>query len=107
MITYDQFKGTELKVGTVKAAERLAGSDKLLKLQVDFGTEERQIIAGIGKTYEPENLVGLQLSFVTNLEPRPLLGEVSNGMILAAHDADGRPVILIPHSPVPPGSSIS
>lgn len=107
MITYEQFKGVELKVGTVKAAERLAGSDKLTKLRVDFGNEERQIIAGIGKAYAPEQLTGLQLAFVTNLEPRPLMGEVSNGMILAAHSEDGKPVILIPHAPVPPGSEIS
>jgi methionyl-tRNA synthetase len=67
----------------------------------------RQIVAGIGKKYAPEELVGKQIAFVANLEPRQLMGLESNGMILAAHDAEGLPVILSPMTEVPSGSEIS
>ncbi|MBI5742466.1 MAG: methionine--tRNA ligase subunit beta [Candidatus Niyogibacteria bacterium] len=114
MINYDDFKKVELKIGRVLAAERVEGSEKLLKLQVDDGTKAengeaapRQVIAGIGKKYAPEELVGQEIAFVANLEPRKLMGLESNGMILAAHDAEGLPVILNPGEEVPSGSKIS
>lgn len=107
MLSYDQFKQTELKVVTVLEAERVAGSDKLLKLVVDLETEQRQIIAGIGKAYEPENIVGRQIAIVVNLEPRSLMGLESQGMILAAHGANGEAVLLSPDKEVPNGSEIS
>ncbi|MEK7600364.1 MAG: methionine--tRNA ligase [Patescibacteria group bacterium] len=112
MISYDIFTQTELKVGTVKSAERVAGSEKLLKLAVDLGelTESgeathRQILAGIGKRYAPETLAGMQIVVVANLEPRALMGIESQGMLLAASDDQG-PVLLTPHTPVPAGSGI-
>lgn len=107
MINYDQFKEVELKIVRVLEAERVAGSDKLLKLRVSLGTEDRQIIAGIGKAYEPENIIGRQIAIVVNLEPRSLMGLESQGMILAAHGAEGEAVLLSPDKEVPDGSEIS
>ncbi len=94
MISINDFKNIELRVGKVGAAERVEGSEKLIKLSVDLGEEKRQIIAGIGKVYAPGDLVGKQIVIVANLEPRKLMGLESNGMILAAHDEEGNPVIL-------------
>lgn len=107
MINYEQFKQTELKIVRVLEAERIVGSDKLLKLKVSLGESERQIIAGIGKAYEPESLIGRQIAIVVNLEPRSLMGLESQGMILAAHGKDGEAVLLTPDREVPAGSEIS
>jgi methionine--tRNA ligase beta chain len=112
MITYDDFAKLELKVATILNAERVEGSEKLLKLKVTLGdplgtgvSEERQIIAGIGKSYEPEVLVGKQIIIIANLEPRSLMGLESQGMLLAADSSEG-PVILTPSSEVAPGAKI-
>lgn len=105
MINIDDFKKVEIKIGKILSAEKLENSDKLLKLSVDFGEDApRQILSGIAEFYDPVTLVGLQAAFVTNLEPRTLRGEVSNGMILAADG--GKPVILTPQQEVPPGSAV-
>lgn len=108
MITYDQFRQTELRVARVESAERVEGSEKLLKLRVSVGQEERQIIAGIGKAYEPEALIGKNIVIVANLEPRKLMGLESQGMLLAASDdAQGLgPVLLTTLADIPPGSEI-
>ncbi|MDO8556980.1 MAG: methionine--tRNA ligase subunit beta [Candidatus Jorgensenbacteria bacterium] len=107
MISIDDFKKIELKTGVIKEAERVEGSDKLMKLLVDLGEENpRQILAGIGKAYEPEKLIGRQIIVVANLEPRKLMGLESNGMLLAASDENGAPVLLAPDVVVPPGSGI-
>ena len=104
MITIEDFKKVEIKVGQVMAAERVTGSDKLLKLTVEVGEAmPRQIIAGIGKTYEPEALLGKQLAVLVNLEPRSIMGLESQGMVLAA-SGDAGPVILVPERPVPSGA---
>lgn len=112
MINYDDFAKVELAVATILSAERIPNSEKLLKLEVDLGnqsadeaSEKRQIIAGIGKSYEPENLVNKQIVIIKNLEPRSLVGLESQGMLLAADSPEG-PIILAPNSPVPPGSKI-
>lgn len=107
MISYDEFSKTELKVATIKEAVRLEGSDKLIKLQIDLGYESRQLVAGIGKKYEPVDLIGRQIVVVANLEPRKLMGEESQGMLLAAHDEEGSPILLIPDKITPNGSKIS
>jgi len=108
MINFDHFSAMELRVATVTSAERVEGSDKLLKLQLDLGElGPRQIVAGVGKAYEPEVLVNTQIIIVANLEPRSLMGLESNGMLLAARDADGVPVLLRPERTVPPGSKIN
>ncbi len=112
MITIDEFKRVELKVAKVLSAERVEGSDKLLKLMLDLGPEEkanlpagRQVIAGIGKAYEPESLIGKQIIIVANLEPRSLMGLESQGMVLAANSESG-PVLLAPDKDVVAGTSI-
>lgn len=105
MISYDDFKKIDLRIGTILEAERVDGSEKLLKLQVDLGEEKRQVIAGIAKSYEPENLIGKQIVVLVNLEPRSLMGLESQGMLLAA-DKDGLPIILVPEKEVATGSVI-
>ena len=105
-ISIDQFMAVELKVATVKAAERVPKSDKLIRLTVDIGeAEPRTVVAGIGKQYEPEELVGRQVVVVANLAPAKLMGIESNGMVLAASPA-GLPVLLRPLEMVPPGTRV-
>ncbi len=105
-MTIDEFRNVELRVAKITAAERVDGSEKLVKLQVDLG-EPRQVLAGIGKEYAPETLVGREIVVVANLEPRKLMGLESQGMLLAAHGADGEPVLLSVDREVAPGSAIS
>lgn len=105
-ITYDDFKKLDLRVAKILEAVRIEGSDKLVKLQIDVGElGERQLIAGIGKVYEPEVLVGKQIVLVANLEPKKLMGLESNGMLLAASGENG-PVLLCPELEVANGASI-
>ena len=105
MISYDEFKKIDLRVAKVLSAERVPGSGKLVKLEVSLGEETRQIIAGIGKVYQPENLIGKEIVIVANLEPRALMGLESQGMLLAA-DNEGKPVLLAPDAEVSPGSIV-
>ena len=105
MINYEDFQKLEMKVAKILEAERVEGSEKLLKLQVDIGDEKRQIVAGIGKKYNPEDLIDRQIIILANLEQRKLMGFESQGMLLAADDEDG-PTLLMPERKVPPGSSI-
>ncbi|MDQ1271034.1 MAG: methionyl-tRNA synthetase, partial [Thermodesulfobacteriota bacterium] len=83
-ITIDDFSKIDLRAGKIISAERIEKSDKLLKLQVDLGTQTRQIVAGIGKSYTPEEVVGKEVIVVANLKPVKLMGELSEGMVLAA-----------------------
>ncbi len=105
MITFDDFKKVELKVARITGAEEVAGAEKLLKLQIDLGCEKRQIVAGIKKLYQAQDLIGREIVVVVNLEPRMVMGIESNGMLLAASDESG-PVLLKPDKDVPPGSGI-
>ena len=90
-ITIDDFKKVEIKVGEILSVEVVADADKLLKLEVDFGDEKRQILSGIREFFEDEQeLVGKKCPFVTNLEPRIIRGLESNGMILAVSDKDDK-----------------
>jgi methionyl-tRNA synthetase len=93
MISIDQFRAIELRVGTVRAAEAHPNADRLLVLKVDVGGEERQLVAGIRAHYDPATLVGRQVIVVANLEPAKLRGVESQGMVLAA--ADGERVVLL------------
>ncbi len=107
MISYDDFVKTELRVAKILEAERVEGSEKLLKLKVDIGSETRQIIAGIGKHYSPEDLVGTSIVIVANLEPRALMGLESQGMLLAASDEGKTSLVLVrPDKDIAPGSLI-
>lgn len=107
MISYEDFKKVELKVAKILSAERVEGSEKLLKLEIDVADESgsRQLVAGIGKRYEPDVLIGMKIIIVANLEPRKLMGFESNGMLLAA-DTDEGPVLLTVDREVAPGSGI-
>ena len=105
MIAFDDFKKVELKIAKIVEAEEVAGAEKLLKLQIDLGTEKRQIVAGIKKSYQAKDLIGREIVVVVNLEPRMVMGIESNGMLLAASD-EGGPVLLRPDKDVPPGSGI-
>jgi len=113
-MTFEEFKKTDLRIGKVITAERVPGSEKLLKLQVDLGITDatcppqtRQILSGIAAAYEPEHLIGKEVVIVANLEPRMLMGLESQGMLLAASDAEGKPAILTVERTVPPGTSVS
>ncbi|MEX2013736.1 MAG: methionine--tRNA ligase [Parcubacteria group bacterium] len=106
MITIDDFKKLDIRIGKVISAERIPGSDKLIKFIFDIGGEERQIIGGLAIAFpEPAVLVGKQMPLILNLEPRSLMGFESQGMILAA-DKDGKPVPLFPADEVPSGSAV-
>jgi methionyl-tRNA synthetase len=104
LISIHDFARIELKIGKVLEAERVDGSNKLIKLQVDTG-EKRQIVAGIGKSYAPEDLDGKSIVVVTNLKPAKLMG-VSQGMLLAATDSEGVLSILVPEKDVKQGAAI-
>src|SRR3989338_4002588 len=105
MITIDDFKKIELKTAIVIMAERIEGSEKLLKLKVSLGAEERQILAGISKQYEPEELVGKNIVIVANLEPRMMMGLESQGMVLAASDGNEISVLTTMRD-ITPGAEI-
>lgn len=106
MINIEDFKKLELRVAKITAAEKAENSDKLLKLQIDLGEEQRQIVSGIAETYTPEELIGREIVVVANLEPRVLRGVESQGMLLAASDGE-RIILLQPDKEVTPGSRIS
>ena len=112
MINYEDFKKIDLRVAKILSAERIEGSDKLVKLKLDLGEYDvttlpagRQVVAGIGTVYTPEVLVGKQIIIVANLEPKKLMGHESQGMLLAANDEMG-PVLICPELDVAPGTSI-
>ena len=92
-IGIEDFAKVELRVGQVKVAERVKGADRLLRLEVDIGTEVRQIVAGLAEAYAPEALIGRKVVIVANLQPRKLRGLESNGMIVAASLGEGKPVL--------------
>lgn len=125
-MTIDDFHKIEMKIGTILVAEFIEGADKLLRLEVDFGTKPvpeiaegevspeqvperdiRQILSGIREYYEPEQLIGKQFPFVTNLAPRTMRGLESHGMILAAKTREGNIALLNPDKAVLPGSPLS
>ena len=105
MVTFDDFMKLDIRIGTVTAADKVPGADKLIRLELDMGGETRQVVAGMAPAYAPEEFIGKQVPILVNLEPRKLKGIESQGMILAA-DVDGKPVMLIPDKEVPPGSVV-
>ncbi len=104
-ITFEDFKKVELRVGKVIEASEVENSDKLLKLKVDIGGEERQILAGIKKFYKSEDLMDKEIIIVANLEPRSLMGLESQGMLLAA-DNNGEPILIMPDKEAPSGAEV-
>jgi methionyl-tRNA synthetase len=105
-ISIDDFAKIELRVGLVKVAERVPKADKLLRLEVDIGSETRQVLAGIAEAYAPESLIGRKVVIVANLAPRKLRGMESNGMIVAASLDDGKPVLAGFLEDVPVGARL-
>jgi methionyl-tRNA synthetase len=105
-ITIDDFLKVELRVGEIKVAEKVKGADKLLRMEVDIGSEVRQVVAGIAKAYDPEKLIGRKVVIVANLQPRKLRGLESNGMIVAASLDDGLPVLAGFLEDVPVGAKL-
>lgn len=105
-ISYDDFAKLEIRIGTVKAAEPVPETDKLLKCTIDFGEfGERTIVSGIAEWRKPEEIVGKQLPYIVNLAPKMLRGVESQGMLLAASTPEGL-ALLHPDSPVPPGTKL-
>lgn len=121
MISFDEFKKLDIRVGEITNAEKIEGAEKLLRLEVDIGSdpstsssslpqassgrEFRQIVAGIAQFYSVDSLIGKEITIIANLEPRVLKGVESQGMLLAA-SCDSEPVLLIPDKEVPPGSIV-
>ena len=105
MFTFEEFQKIDLRTAEIIKAEEIEGSDKLLKLQLKVGDEEKQILAGIKQAYSIEELRGKMIVIVNNLEPRELMGQQSCGMLLAA-DNDGVPVLLSIDKEVKSGSKI-
>ena len=104
-ISIRKFFETELRVARVISAERVPNADRLLQLQVDLGTEQRQLVAGIAEAYDPESLVGKRIIVVANLEPARIRGVESQGMLLAA-DLDGRPILATFDEEIAPGTPV-
>ena len=106
-IDYEDFKKVEIKIGEVLEVEQIEGSEKLLKLKVVFGDDERQILSGIKNYFEDaQTLVGKKLPFVTNLEPRKMMGLESQGMILAVNDDENFSLLEV-DSKIKSGTQVS
>jgi methionyl-tRNA synthetase len=106
-IVFDDFAKIDLRVGTIVAASKVEKADKLLQLSVDLGFETRTIVSGIAQHFEPESIVGKQVTVVVNLAPRKMRGIESNGMILMAEDANGKLHFINPSDNINPGSGVS
>ncbi|MGM9841082.1 MAG: methionine--tRNA ligase [Candidatus Limisoma sp.] len=105
-VAFDDFMKMDIRVGTVLECEKVKKADKLLKFRIDDGMGGRTIVSGIAKYYNPEDLIGKQVCFVANFEPRKLKGIESQGMILSAENADGSLVVIGPQGPVVPGCQV-
>ena len=106
-IVFDDFAKIDLKVGTILVAEKVEKADKLLKLEVDLGFEKRTIVSGIALHFKPEDIVGKQVTVVTNLAPRKMRGIESNGMILMAEDSEGKLHFVKPEAVINAGAGVS
>jgi methionyl-tRNA synthetase len=105
-VSFDEFSKMDIRVGTILAAEKVAKTKKLLKLTIDTGIDQRTVVSGIAEYYEPEKIVGQQVSILVNLAPREIKGIMSHGMILMAENADGTLAFVSPLSPVNNGGSV-
>lgn len=106
-ITIEDFAKLDIRICKILKAEKVEGSDKLLKITLDDGGSERVILSGVAKAYpEPEGLVGRMVPVIVNLAPREMLGQLSNGMMLCPSDENGLPVLLSPISEVRAGSKV-
>jgi len=105
IVTYEEFKKMDLRVAQILEAERVPGATKILKLKIDIGTEQRQMVAGVAETYAPEDLVGKRFTVIANLKPAVIRGVESQGMLLAGIK-DGKAVIPFFEGDIAPGSKV-
>jgi len=105
-IQYDDFMKMDIRIGTIIEAEKVPKTKKLLKLKVDTGIDQRTVVSGIAEFYDPEKIIGQQVSVLVNLAPKKLKGIESNGMILMTENSDGRLCFVSPTDKFPPGSEI-
>jgi methionyl-tRNA synthetase len=106
LIEITDFSKVELRVAQVKFAERVENTDKLLRVILDDGERERQVLAGIAQHYDPATLAGKRVVLVANLKPRELRGMLSEGMLLAASDSTGRLALVSPEADIAPGGPV-
>jgi len=104
MLKFEDFAKLEMRMGTVIEAERVAGTDRLIKVIVDVGSEQRQVVAGFGHKHTPEELIGKQVPIVMNVEPAIIRGVESNGIFMALDDENA--TLLVPQNDTPNGSKI-
>ncbi len=107
LIDIKYFKKMDLRVAEVLEAEKVENTDKLLRLKIDIGDEERTLVAGLALQYSPEELIGKKIIVIKNLEPATIRGITSQGMLLAASNNEGKISILTPLKDIEPGSRIS
>lgn len=105
MVSFEDFQKIDLRVAKILNAEKIKDSDKLIKLEIDLGNEKRTIVAGIGKKYSPEELIGQLIIVVANLEPKEIKGIKSQGMLLAVDSQNG-PTLIVPLEQVFAGEKI-
>ena len=105
-INFDDFMKLDIRVGKVTACQKVPKADKLLRLDIDDGLGGRTIVSGIAKFYAPDDLIGKEVCFIANLEPRKLKGIESQGMILSAENADGSIVVIGPQGEVVAGAKV-
>jgi methionine--tRNA ligase beta chain len=104
-IDFSDWEKLDIKIGKVLTCEKVEGADKLLKLEIDFGSETRQVLTGMAEHFEPKHFIGKEIPVLINLKPKKIRGFESQGMILAA-DEDGKPTLLHPEEEVPPGTEV-
>lgn len=105
-VSYDQFAAMDIRIGTILTAEKVAKTKKLLKLTIDTGIDQRTVVSGIAEHFEPEGIIGQQVSILVNLEPREIKGILSQGMILMAENAEGKLTFAAPLHWMPNGSTV-
>lgn len=105
-VTFEQFSSMDIRIGTILEAEKVAKTKKLLKLKIDTGIDQRTIVSGIAEHFEPEQIIGKQVSVLINLEPREIKGILSQGMILMSESPDGNLSFVAPASVFPDGSTV-
>ncbi len=107
MVTIEDFNKLEIRIGRVLSVEKIQGADRLLKFTFDVGDESRDIVAGMAEYFSDLDLLkGKEMPLLLNIEPRTLRGHTSQGMIIAADDEEGQPVLLHPEREVAPGSTV-
>ena len=107
MISFSEFKKADLRIGKVKKVEEIEGLDKLYKLEVAIGeSKPRVILAGVKEFIQVGDLLGKNIVVLANLEPKEVRGILSEGMLLAAEESDGRPILIVPEEEVEPGTTV-